>query len=89
MMWLPVKGLAYDEEGARLTRTVPTRPRFRTVAESQLDPQTAHHGVVKMKGPLEVTNAEKDMGKHVHASGGLGKRVRASGVSRLPIAGQA
>jgi hypothetical protein len=74
MVWLSVKGLADDEEGARIARTVPTRPWSLSVTESQLNPQTAHHGIVEAQGALEIANADKDMVKHVYSSGDLDKR---------------
>jgi hypothetical protein len=83
MVWLSVKGLADDEEGARIARTVPTRPWSLSVTESQLNPQTAHHGIVEAQGALEIANADKDMGKHVYSSGDLDKRFSRPVLARL------
>jgi hypothetical protein len=69
MMWLPVKGLANNEEGARTACTMPSGPWSIPVAETQLGAQAAHHGIVKAQGALEIADADKDMRKHACSSG--------------------
>ena len=64
---LPVMRPGNHEEGACTALAVPAGPRFVGFAEATLNAKALHQGAVKMERAVEITNAQKNMRKHVNS----------------------